>query len=264
MVDDGSDEPVCLDEPEFAQVRVVRQDNSGICIARNRGVEEARTRWVGFCDDDDRLLPSFARLSLAAATGSDLPRPVAVLSGLSNVDDAGVVLDTHRPPTLEKGRHFWMEEPSPGTSFLSKQTLVVERDVLLEVGGFDPEIKGREWTDLLPRLNEVCSIEGVAEVTYHRLKHTGPRISTAGGRRQVNFELVVNRHRERLAGHPRGFARFLYDHAYTSWRVGQRVASFRALARAMRCDPSYTSNRVLRQTWQVAVGLLRGKPPGQA
>jgi glycosyltransferase involved in cell wall biosynthesis len=264
VVDDGSPQPVVLDEPEFAGVTVVRQENAGICVARNTGVAAATTRWVGFCDDDDRLLPHYARLSLEAAEAGNVPRPVAVLSGLTNVDEAGEVLDEHVPPTLERGRHFWMEEQVTGTSFLSKQTLVVERDVLMELGGFDPEISGREWTDLMPRLNERCSVVGVPTVTYRRFKHTGPRISTAPSRRQRDFERVVDRQRDRLAKHPRGHARFLYDHAYTSWRIGQKTAAVRALSGALRRSPNYTIGRVVKQAGDVAGGLLRGKAPGQA
>ena len=262
VVDDASPEPV---RPEdFPGVRVIRQpENAGISAARNAGVRAARGRWVGFCDDDDELLPHYAKVSLDAAEASDLERPIAVLSGLANVTPEGRVKHEHFPPTLPKGKHFWMEDLPPGASDLSKQTLIVERDVLLAVGGFDEEIKGREWTDLMPRLNAACGIVGVDAVTYRRLIHAGPRVSTAAGRRQLNFDLVVDRHRDLLAAHPRGHARFLYEHAYTSWQIGQRGPALRAFAKAMRVKPTYTLGRAGGQALRIAGGLLRGKPPGQ-
>ena len=58
VVDDGStdDTPTVL--KEFGdRIVAVRQDNAGLCAARNRGLAEATSDWVGFLDDDDFLLP---------------------------------------------------------------------------------------------------------------------------------------------------------------------------------------------------------------
>ncbi len=57
VVDDGSS-----DRPEeitrrFENVRIVRQPNSGLAAARNRGLRESSSAYVVFLDADDRLLP---------------------------------------------------------------------------------------------------------------------------------------------------------------------------------------------------------------
>lgn len=59
VVDDGStDDPAAVaagfDDP---RIRVLRQDNRGAAAARNRGIDEARGRYVAFLDSDDRFLP---------------------------------------------------------------------------------------------------------------------------------------------------------------------------------------------------------------
>ena len=261
VVDDGSDEPVRLDG--FPGVRLVRlPENRGVAAARNAGAEAARGRFVTFLDDDDELLPHFAERALDAIRRSTLPPPVAAVSGLENVGAGGAVRHRHRPPTLARGAHFFLEEAPPGTSFLSKQSLVVERDVLLGLGGYDEAVSGREHTDLFLRLNPVCSIEGVRAVGYRRSLHEGPRVSTTPGLRQRNFDRLVAKHRAVLEAHPRGFARFLYDHAYTSSQIGQWGPALRALAWAARLDPAYTAGRAGRQGLRVARGLARGVPPG--
>jgi glycosyltransferase involved in cell wall biosynthesis len=55
VVDDGSREPARL--PADPRLRVVRFPSSrGLAAALNAGAREARGRWLGHVDDDDRLL----------------------------------------------------------------------------------------------------------------------------------------------------------------------------------------------------------------
>ena len=51
-------------------------------------------------------------------------------------------------------------------AYLSKQTLFVERDVLRSVGMWDASFRSRAPSELLLRLNPVCSILGIPMVTY--------------------------------------------------------------------------------------------------
>lgn len=58
VVDDGSTEDVTqireLDDP---RVRLIRQPNRGVSVARNMGVESSNSKYVAFLDQDDEWLP---------------------------------------------------------------------------------------------------------------------------------------------------------------------------------------------------------------
>lgn len=78
IVDDGSvDESFAICRKvakKDNRIKVVHQDNAGICQARNAGLKSASGRYVMFCDQDDVMLPD-AVSSLVARieeTGSDL------------------------------------------------------------------------------------------------------------------------------------------------------------------------------------------------
>lgn len=67
VVDDGSTDDsgaiACLYGPP---VRVIRQENQGESVARNRGMDEAQGEWVALLDADDRWLPHKLERQLAA------------------------------------------------------------------------------------------------------------------------------------------------------------------------------------------------------
>lgn len=60
LVDDGGEDDLAewAADRGDAEVRVVRQDNTGVSGARNRGIEESSGELVAFCDSDDVWLPN--------------------------------------------------------------------------------------------------------------------------------------------------------------------------------------------------------------
>lgn len=136
VVDDCSLQPVNL--PKDPRLRIIRlSENKGVSAAKNLGAKAAKGRWITYLDDDDELLPHMAQVSLDALKNTSLLPPVAVLSSVEVIDKEGNVTQTRVPPTLPKGSHFGLEEIKPFQSFLSKQTLVVEKETFLSIGGFD-------------------------------------------------------------------------------------------------------------------------------
>lgn len=257
VVDDASTEPIAL--PEHPRLQVVRlPSNRGGAAARNVGAQIARGRWIAYLDDDDQLLPHMAAVSLKALASASLPAPVAVLSGIEVINPEGQVIRTRLPPTLPRGYHFSLEAIEPGQSFLCKQTLVVEREVLLNIGGFDESFSSRIHTELFWRLNPVCSLLGLPIVTYRLFVHAGPRVSKDPARRQLSFDRLVQKHGPLLRAHPRPFARLLYDHALQSYQLGQRRSALTKLGWALQLAPCETLARLmsqLRQRLQVRMRL---------
>lgn len=62
IVNDGStDDGVEVINRNFNddRIRIVNQENAGVSVARNRGVDEAKGDWIAFLDGDDEWMPTY-------------------------------------------------------------------------------------------------------------------------------------------------------------------------------------------------------------
>jgi glycosyltransferase involved in cell wall biosynthesis len=236
VVDDASDRPPEL--PSTPRLRLIRLSESrGGAGARNVGTEAARGRWVTYLDDDDRLLPHMAVISLEALSQATLPAPVAVISGIEEVNSEGQVCNQRVPPPVrQRGSHYSLEDLEPGYSYNTKQTLVVEREVIQKIGGWDETFRSRVHTELFLRLNPVCSILGLPTVTYQLYSHPGERVSRNRTLRQESFQRLVNKHEALFKAHPKRFAHSIYENALMSYHLGQKRVAFEYLSWAMQID----------------------------
>jgi glycosyltransferase involved in cell wall biosynthesis len=247
VVDDGSREPVRLaTDPRISVVRL--SESRGYGAALNVGAREARGRWLATVDDDDLLLPNMLEASLEAIEQSDLPQPVAALSGVEFVRPDGTVVERLLPPTMPRGSHYSLEPVQPGRTFRVRATLVVERSLLLELGGWDEAFRGRLRHEFLLRLNPVCSLQGVDRIGYRALDHgSGPRLSTDDLLMHEALELLVTKHRGLFESHGPRYAHYLRSDARLLYRLGRRRAAALALARAFRYDRRRTVKWIRRQ-----------------
>ena len=192
VVDDGS--------AEYLPEAVVRNEKpAGPAAARNTGWRLARTELVAFVDADvvpeddwlDALLPLFSDPAVAAVA----PR-VRCSSGSS-----AVARYERDRSSLDFGAHPGVVRPMSRVSYVPSAALVVRRDALDEVGGFDARLRFGEDVDLVWRL-----IDSGKTVRYQPESHVRhePRSRLRGWVRQ-RFEYGTSaaplsvRHRERLS-----------------------------------------------------------------
>lgn len=245
VVDDASDKPVCL--PENPRLRVIHLSQPrGGAGARNVGTQAALGRWITYLDDDDCLLPHMAMVSLEALEKATLPAPVGVISGIELVNSQGKVMKKLTPPpSRPRGLHFSLEKLEKGCSYNTKQTLVVEREIVDKIGGWDETFRSRVHSDLFLRLNSVCSILGLPVTTYQLHNHEGARVSSNPGLRQESFKRLLDKHQHLFNTHPQMFANFVYEHAYMSYKVGQIDIALKSYLWALKIHPIHAIRRLI-------------------
>jgi len=254
VVDDASTQfPPLPDDPRLRVLHL--PENQGGAAARNAGTQAANGRWITYLDDDDILLPTMAEraiaqleqtaAAIAAGQHPDLQLPLGVLSGLAKVTPDGEVLDTRLPPDFcPKGQAFFLGPQQPGRSFLTKQTLIVERETILAIGGWDEQFRSRVHSELFLRLNRHCSLIGIPEVGYRLRSHRGDRVSGNPALRQESFHRLLEKHGDSFRAHPQRYADFVYDHARTSWRQRKHGAALQAVAHSVAIAPRQAAQRL--------------------
>jgi glycosyltransferase involved in cell wall biosynthesis len=137
VVDDGStdDTPRVLEAyAGDPRVKVIRQERLGQTATKNRGLREARGTYIGFCDADDAWLPD--KLSRQVPAFDAAGRIAVVYGDIICVDENEQVV-----PIPSMRRHSGrITRELLIDNFVAWPTVLVRRDVLLEMGGFDESL----------------------------------------------------------------------------------------------------------------------------
>jgi glycosyltransferase involved in cell wall biosynthesis len=158
FVDDGSEDGTAEIAQSFP-LRYVYQPNQGLPAARNSGLSLARGRFIAFVDDDDLLPPT--KLTLQARYLLEHPTIGCVLGRQEWMVEEGI-----EPPTMARDLIFGE------LGGIQLVTAMIRRDVLEQLGGFDPTYRYAEDRDLFVRLREhQVEIAVLPEVVLHKRLH---------------------------------------------------------------------------------------------
>jgi len=173
VVDDGSTddtEPAVRGFEELG-VRYIRQDNAGVCAARNRGVQESSGDLIAFLDADDTWEPT--KVEKQAARFAQDPDIGLVHCGLREFD--GKTGETLRidvnggEDNVAENLLLWDGPVIVGPG----GTIMVTRPAFNDAGGFDPSMKvGEDW-DFCYRVARKFRVGFVPEPLVNYRIHAG-------------------------------------------------------------------------------------------
>jgi glycosyltransferase involved in cell wall biosynthesis len=143
VVDDGSIDPT----PQIvrshmnadSRIRLLRQTNGGVAVARNRGWTEAAAELIAFIDADDlwaadKIEKQLVALRKAGGTAA------LVYTWYAVIDEAGLVIDSRHCPTAT-GHVF--EELLMENFVGNGSSVLIRKAALSALGGYDFSLRAR-------------------------------------------------------------------------------------------------------------------------
>lgn len=238
VVDDGStDNTVEILAPYVAggRVRVVRQQNAGQTVAKNRGIAEARGEFVAFCDADDTWQPN--KLSRQIPRFAD-PKVAVAFSDITCIDSEGRDLGYK---TMDKvgGR---ITGPLLIDNFVHFPTAVVRADVLKEMNGFDENLTMSIDYDLWLRISVKYEFAFVDEKLANYRIWEGQMSKKEGERLENFFRLLARFLEEHPGAVTQREADLAWAHVHVTrgaWhaRNGRRAEAARDYRTSLRLHP---------------------------
>lgn len=181
IADDGSTEATREYLRELARhprVRVMWLPHSGNPGAvRNAALREATGEFVAFLDSDDEWLPD--KLTLQLALLREQPRFRWCYSPIIHIDAAGNLMPRAAParPAATQGTSF--ERIARWEAAIAVPTVIVQRQFLEQVGGFDERRLLHEDYDLWLKLARESEV-GMVRTPLTRVRHHGDHYSQPG------------------------------------------------------------------------------------
>ena len=140
------------------RIRLVRlESHQGISAALNKGLDVAEGQWLSFLDHDDVLEPDalFQNVRLL----QENPELDLIYSDEDKLTEAGFDSPTLKPD--------WSPDFFLSCNYLCHM-IFVRRDLVREIGGFQPQFDGSQDYDLLLRVSERTNrIHHIPRVLYH-------------------------------------------------------------------------------------------------
>jgi glycosyltransferase involved in cell wall biosynthesis len=207
VIDDGSTDNTKDVVGGFRQVKYIQQNNSGVSAARNNGVALSNSTWIAFCDADDIWHPAKIDICRQAIWESD-PIPFVfhdfyIFDALKVITESGTSTNETLFPiflenrisirdilrqrrTLDLCRKEYKAKKSVDIltgnafeglilgNFILPSTVLMKREVFLEIGGFNPAFRIAEETEFFLRASKTI------DFSYIDLPLAGYRHASGG------------------------------------------------------------------------------------
>ena len=174
VVDDGSVDNTATVLNAFSDSRIHyhRIENSGVCAARNYGAKLAKGNYLAFLDSDDWVTTAW----------------------LNNFKQS--ILESNFDVVVCK-RTLVADPSNLSTSFLAG-AFAVKRNLFIEIGGYEEQIRFGENTELRWRLEDAGSTFGVVHAANLVYDNTSEGGSVNRANKLKSFYLLQQKHQRRF------------------------------------------------------------------
>lgn len=258
VINDGStDETGEIAKSFGSPVRVINQENSGVCRARNLGLQESQGEFIAFMDHDDYWLP--LKLSEQLRAFDTYPAAGVVFTNFRwwRPDQSGYyeLLDTQSESEMSETLVLdpeycgWIYHRMLFDSWVLTSTALSRREVFTHCGAFDETLPFSEDWDLWLRVSRKFQFVKLASMSTLYRQHP-----TQGSRvvRDIDYRTILIEKALRTWGYcgpdgqcadarslSRRLAEYHTQFALHHVRSGSKTIALRSFIKALRADLTY-------------------------
>ena len=199
VVDDGSrDNSLALARKyESDRVRVIAQENQGVSVARNTGIQNARGKFIAFLDADDQWQSNYLA-TIQGLTDKFSESDIFVTAYAVDMGNGKINYSTRLEPETGLLPSYWLTL-AKGYDFVWTSATVIRRSALIQAGLFTPGEKIGQDLDMwarVARINPRVAYSNRICVHYNRAAEanarTRVRVAWAGAFLKILEEELVN------------------------------------------------------------------------
>jgi glycosyltransferase involved in cell wall biosynthesis len=183
---------------ENLSVKIISHgENKGGSAARNTGIKNSNGVFIAFLDDDDLWYEDKIEKQLKIFL--EQPSVAAVYTGLKAVTEDGVGFGD----TMPEHEGFILDVLLSGNYVGATSTVMVKKDVLVEVGLFDEKFPSAQDWELWIRIAEKHTFGFVDEVLAEQTVHGIDRISSNKQARYLGYKMISEKYIHLIKKSPR-------------------------------------------------------------
>jgi glycosyltransferase involved in cell wall biosynthesis len=239
IVDDGSTDNTEEVMQQFltdTRIKYVKKTNTGQADSLNVGASHASGEFITFLDSDDEAYPNWLQV-----VNENIKEDTSVIcvAAMRKLLD-GRLIKEH----ICRWKFF-------GETIRYKFTcgsLFLKKHILLDIGGYDPELKCNIQTDLGYRLigylmNTNRKIVAVSEYLVQINLHDGPRIRTNWEKRREGTKQFLDKHYKFIRQNmPQDIVSSYAIIAYSNYKLKKRKESLQYLLKVIKLRPLTPAN----------------------
>lgn len=202
VIDDGSTDSTKAKTDKYNNtIKYFYQKNSGVSVARNKGLKESRGEYIAFLDADDMWLPKKLENSLAFLENGNFDW---ICTGRSTLTKEGHMVGRNIKPESEifddKGRINKLEIGlfNLNYSLAITSTVVIKRKCIETCGLFDVTLKQCEDLDLLLRFKEAGLKGGYLDESLVIKRSHGANLSRGNPLKNLRYTIKVAKKHARI------------------------------------------------------------------
>lgn len=259
VVDDGSrDNSLELARKyESDRVHIIAQENQGVSVARNTGIQNARGKFIAFLDADDQWQANYLA-TIQNLTNQYPESDIFVTAYAVDMGNGKVNYSTRLEPETGILPSYWLTL-AKGYDFVWTSATVIRRNTLLRAGLFKPGEKIGQDLDMwarVARINPKVAYSNQICVYYNRAAEanarTRVRVAWAGAFLKDLEEELVNPDRtpEEKASIQHKYDKKMTVFIFTAILAGEKDRAGKALKEWK--GEKNTTNRLLRAGLRIA------------